>query len=67
MLYPTIIQSIATVQLEDARRRAEHTRLVRQVRAETRHTRGSRATRHGLFGTSERATVPAPRPAPSGS
>jgi hypothetical protein len=67
MLSPTIIESLATVQLEDARRRAEHTRLVRQVRAETRHTRGHRKTRRGLFGTSERITVPAPRPAPSGS
>ena len=66
MLYPTIIQSLAAVQLEDARRRAEHTRLVRQVRAQTRRARGNRETRSGLHGTSERTTVPAPRPAPSG-
>jgi hypothetical protein len=67
MLYPTIIQSLAIVQLEDARRRAEHTQLVRQVRAQTRHARENRKTRPGLHGTSERTTVPAPRPASSGS
>ena len=43
MLSPIITQYIAADRTDEAHRRADHARLVRQVRSETREARHSRA------------------------
>ena len=46
MLYPLIIQTLATEQLEESRRHAEKIRRIRQARAENRAARQAPKTRH---------------------
>lgn len=64
MLYPLMIQSLAADQIEQARRDAVRTRLIRQARARARHApadRGARRARRSPLLVTLRAAGPATR------
>ncbi len=61
MLYPLLIQTLASEELEQTRRRAERARRIRQARAENRPAEASRKARRHLRLVTLRAAEPAIR------
>jgi hypothetical protein len=61
MLHPLIIQTLASEQLEESRRHAEHVRRIRQARAENHPARRVPKTRRHLRLVTPRVAEPATR------
>ena len=61
MLYPLIIATLANEQLEEARRRGERTRRIRQAREANRRAVASRKSRRHLRLVTLRVAEPATR------